>query len=221
MNKTRGLIILGVLLVLPVIWVLVWKKGEYSYQKLPVLGETGLDGDTIPFVIGDFEFTDQNGQAVTKETLRGKVYVANFFFTSCPDVCPLMNTNLSIVVDKYRQNPYVMFLSHSVDPATDSVNVLKDYANRFKADNKQWLFVTGPKSELYRVAQEDYRVTATTGKNPVDFIHSEKLVLIDKDFRIRGYFDGLDFNETKELMDAIRILLKEYADESKESNSGR
>lgn len=221
MNKTRGIIFLSLILILPVLWVLFWKKGEYSYQKLPVLGETSLNGDTIPFVIGDFEFTDQLGQKVTKENFKGKVYVANFFFTSCPDVCPMMNTNLSIVVDKYRQNPHVMFLSHTVDPETDSVNVLYDYARRFKTDHKQWLFVTGPKDEIYRMAQEDYRVTATTGKKDIDFIHSEKLVLIDKNFRIRGYFDGLDFNEVKELMDAIRILLKEYADEESKSNTGK
>lgn len=221
MNKTRGIIILSIILIVPVLWVLFWKKGEYSYQKLPVLGETSLNGDTIPFVIGDFEFTDQNGQKVTKESLKGKVYVANFFFTSCPDVCPLMNTNLSIVVDKYQKNPHVMFLSHTVDPGTDSVSVLKEYARKFKADDEQWLFVTGSKNDIYRMAQEEYRVTATTGKKDIDFIHSEKLVLIDKDFRIRGYFDGLDFNETKELMDAIRILLKEYSDENSKSASGK
>jgi protein SCO1/2 len=213
MNKTRGMIILLVLIVIPALWVMLWKKGEYQYNKLPVLGEIGLTGDTIPFTISNFELLDQNGDTVSFQTVEDKVYVANFFFTSCPDICPKMNTNLSIVVDKFQSNPAVVFISHTVDPETDSVAVLKDYARRFKADANKWHFVTGKKSIIYDKALHDYRVNATTGAEETDFIHSEKLILIDKDKRIRGYYDGLDFNEVKELMDAIRILLKEYADE--------
>ena len=213
MNKKRGIAILVILLVIPVLWVLIWKKGTYTYEKLPVLGEIGLTGDTLPFVISDFSFIDQNGDTISYESLEDKVYVANFFFTSCPDVCPKMNTNLSIVVDKFQSNPSVVFISHTVDPETDSVAVLQDYARRFKADATKWHFVTGEKSVIYDKALHDYRVNAVTGDEPVNFIHSEKLVLLDKDKRIRGYYDGLDFNEVKELMDAIKILLKEYADE--------
>jgi protein SCO1/2 len=217
MNKLRGIIILSLLLVLPILWVFLWKSGDYKYEKLPLYGDIELTGDTVPFVISDFSFIDQSGDSITSENFNGKIYLANFIFTTCPDICPKVTNNLMVVYDKFKDNPFIEFISHTVHPEHDSVPVLAAWAKKMGIDNDRWHFVTGKKSDLYRIAQEDYRVTATKGRGPKDFIHSEMIVLIDKEKHIRGYYQGQDFKEIRRLIDGVRVLLKEYCDKGKRS----
>jgi protein SCO1/2 len=211
-KKNWGRVVLILFLVVPTLWLLLWKNSTHTYERLPVLGEVELNGDTTPFVIRDFKLVNQEGDSVSKSDYLGKVYVANFFFASCPEVCPAMNSNLRLVVDEYRGNESVQFLSHSVDPYRDTVEVLKKYSKRFNAQAGVWNFVTGSKREIYDLAENYYRVNATRGSKPADFIHSEKLVLVDGKSRIRGYFESSEAEEIERLIDAIKILLKERRD---------
>ena len=212
--KKQGLkyFILATVLLGPLVWGLFWKLGKVSYYKLPVMGTVEMTGDTTPFLIPDFKFVDQNNDTITQKTFEGKIYVANFFFASCPDVCPKMNRNLHVVYDKFKNHPDVLFLSHTVHPEHDSVPVLAEYAKKMQADAHKWHFVTGRKKDIYELAENSYKAVAVQGDKPATFIHSEKLVLIDKEKHIRGIFDSQDFNEVKNLEDAIVILLKEYRD---------
>jgi protein SCO1 len=168
-----------------------------------------MSGDTIPFVIPDFNFTNQYGKEISNKDFDDKIYVANFFFATCPDVCPEMNNNLTIVYDKFKSHDNVMILSHTVHPEHDSVAVLAAYAKKLGVNDNKWYFVTGSKTALYRMAEYEYRITATKGSGPKDFIHSEMLVLIDADKHIRGYYNGRDFKEIQRLNDGIKVMLKE------------
>ncbi len=210
--KKYGFYLVFALLLLPVIWIGILKKGQIVSQKLPVFGERFYDtkiGDTVFHTISDFSFTDQTGAKISQDDFKGKIYVANFFFASCPDVCPAMMTNLQFVYNKFKDAPDVRFLSHTVDPARDSVRVLAQYGANLGAKPGQWYFVTGSKEALYMAAEHDYLLAAVTTDIKTAFIHSDKIVLIDKDRRIRGIYDGLNFNEMRQLNDDIKALLSE------------
>lgn len=209
MGSGRSRIYLILLILVPVIWVLIWKQGQHSHSTLPVYGDIEMNGDTIPYIIPSFSFTDQNGSVVTEKNFDNTIYVANFFFATCPDVCPEMNQNMSMVYDKFKEYPDVKFISHTVHPEHDSVAILKDYSDKLNAEAGKWYFVTGKKSEIYNLAENFYRVTATKGSKPADFIHSELLVLIDEKKQVRGYYESRDFDQIKKLMDGIKVLLKE------------
>ena len=211
-NKLRGKILLALFLVVPIVWVLLWKSGKHNYSSLPVYGSVEMTGDTIPFVIPEFSFINQYGQVISDKDFKDKIYVANFFFATCPDVCPEMNNNLTVVYDKFKNHDNVMLLSHTVHPEHDSVAVLAAYAKKLNVTDNKWQFVTGNKAALYRMAEYEYRLTATKGSGPKDFIHSEMLVLIDTDKHIRGYYNGRDFKEIQKLNDGIKVLLKEERD---------
>ncbi len=208
MKKNTGTIILIVLLAIPIIWVILWKKSEFKYTELPIYSSVEF-GDTIPFTIDTFTLYDQRGLPFTRDSIGDRVYVANFFFTSCPDVCPEMNSNVKILADKFKDNTGVIFLSHSVDPYRDTVEALKEYAADFGANPNQWHLLTGKKSTIYNLAMLNYRVAAVKEDSNA-FIHSEKLVLVDKDFRVRGYYEGRDYRDIKNLMEDIPFLIKEY-----------
>jgi protein SCO1/2 len=167
--------------------------------------------DTIFHTIQDFHFTNQDGKMVTQKDLEGSVYVTDFFFTTCHSICPVMSSQMERVYNKYKGNPEVKFLSHTVDPEIDSVPQLKAYALKHNADSKQWLFVTGDKKDLYEIARKSYFMDAQQGDGgPDDFIHTQNFALIDKDKRIRGYYDGIDSSDVDQLMKDIDLLLKEY-----------
>lgn len=167
--------------------------------------------DTTFHAARDFNFVNQDGKAVSQKDLEGSVYVTDFFFTTCHSICPIMSDQMERVYMKYKGNPEVKFLSHTVDPEIDTVEQLKAYALRHHADSKQWLFVTGEKKQLYDVARTDYFLDAEQGDGgPDDFIHTQNFALIDKDKRIRGYYDGTDSTDIDQLMKDIDLLLKEY-----------
>ncbi|MFL5763651.1 MAG: SCO family protein [Bacteroidia bacterium] len=180
--------------------------GEKVYEA-----KNGGGSDTIYHTIPDFSFTDQDGKTVTQKDLDGSVYVADFFFTTCHTICPIMSTQMERVAEKFKGNTEVKFLSHTVDPEIDTVEQLKAYALRHNADSRQWMFVTGDKKKLYEIARKGYLLSAGEGDGgPDDFIHTQNFALIDKDKRIRGYYDGTDSTDMNQLMKDIDLLLKEY-----------
>jgi len=189
-------------------------------KTLPILGpkqivNVGFDGgikaDTIFHTIRDFSFVDQDSNVVTNETFRDKIYVADFFFTSCPTICPIMKTQMLRVYEEYKDNPDVKLLSHSIDPEFDTVAVLHDFAERLGVTTDVWHFVTGVKDSIYSIGQESYMVTATSDPNePGGYLHSGAFLLIDKQRRIRGIYDGTKPDKVDKLMNDIAILLEEY-----------
>lgn len=195
------------------------KTDTPTEQKLPYLGEptyiTRTENgqtliDTVQHSIPPFRFTDQDGQTVTEKTVAGKIYVADFFFTTCPSICPIMTGNLKKVQDEFGDSNQLLILSHSIDPEYDSPEVLKKYAQEKAADTRFWKFLTGNKDTIYDLCENSYMAFAKTDKNaPGGYIHSGFLVLIDKDRHIRGAYDGTEEGKTEELIRDIRILLKE------------
>lgn len=187
----------------PIRYLAIYGPKEYESKNGKV--------DTAYHTIQDFNFTNQDGKNVTQKDLDGSVYVADFFFTTCHSICPVMSNKLEKVYTQYKGNPEVKFISHTVDPEVDSVSRLKDYALQHNADSKQWLFVTGDKKQLYNIARTGYFLDAQQGNGGADdFIHTQNMALIDKDKRIRGYYDGTDSVEMAQLGKDIELLLKEY-----------
>jgi len=182
-------------------------------KPLPIFGQrTVEDGDTVYHVIKPFAFTNQDGATVTNETFKDKIYVADFFFTSCRTICPIMKTQMLRVYEKIQSDPEVLLLSHTIDPEYDTVALLHDYAERLGVKSDKWHFVTGPKDAIYEIAQTSYFATAMEDRTEPDgFIHSGAFLLIDKDKRIRGKYDGTREEDVNRLLDDIKRLEKEYA----------
>lgn len=163
-----------------------------------------------PHRIADFKLINQLGDTITLKNLEGKIYVADFFFTTCPTICPKMSDQMYRVYQKYKDNPDVLILSHTVMPEVDSVPVLKAYAEKYGADANKWIFLTGPKEEIYQLARKSYFAVITEGDGGVsDFIHTENFILVDKQKRIRGFYDGTSKEDVDRLIKEISYLLKE------------
>ncbi|MFM9944573.1 MAG: SCO family protein, partial [Bacteroidia bacterium] len=212
MKQYLKVLIIGTILIGPLAWGLLWKYSKTSYKKLPVMGTVEMTGDTTPYVVPNFSFISQSGDTITQKNFENKIYVANFFFATCPDVCPKMNRNLHLVYEKFKKDPKIKFISHTVHPEHDSVEVLAEYAKKLKVDNTKWYFVTGRKKEIYEIAAEGYKAITVEGDKPAKFIHSEKLILVDKEKHIRGIYDSQDYKDVLRLQDDIIIVLKEYDD---------
>ncbi|HZI24377.1 MAG TPA: SCO family protein [Chryseolinea sp.] len=180
---------------------------------LPIFGERDVVGtDTVYHTIGDFKFIDQDSNAVTHETFKDKIYVADFFFTSCRTICPMMKTQMLRVYDSIESDPEVMLLSHTIDPEYDTVRLLREFADRLGVNSSKWHFVTGDKEEIYKIAQTSYFATALEDKTAPDgFIHSGAFLLIDKQRRIRGKYDGTKEAEVNRLLEDIQKLKREDA----------
>ena len=183
--------------------------GEKRVVEREVNGQTVQD--TVYHTIAHFEFVDQDSAKVTPDTFEGKVYVADFFFTSCPTICPVMKREMLRVYGAYEQNDEVMILSHSIDPDHDTVAVLRNYAERLGAKSSKWRFVTGDKDAIYEHAFSSYKVEASESPlAPGGFLHSGAFLLIDKEARIRGVYDGTEPDQVNDLIADIPKLLKEY-----------
>jgi protein SCO1 len=181
-------------------------------RKLPVYGNKYLENkDTVFHKVPAFTFINQDSAVVTDKNFDGSVYVADFFFTTCQSICPVMSTQMQKVAEAFKGNEHVKFISHTVDPETDSVAQLKEYAIQHQADSKQWAFVTGDKKALYDIARLGYLLDAHEGDGgPDDFIHTQNFALIDKEKRIRGFYDGTNTEEIEQLIKDIHLLLAEY-----------
>ena len=182
-------------------------------EGLKIYGRTEItdDGDTIYHKIADYKFVDQDSNFVTPETFKHKIYIADFFFTSCPTICPKMKTQLLRVYEKYQNNPEVGILSHSIDPTHDTVAVLHEFAERLGVSSDKWHFITGDKEDIFKIGQTSYMVSANEDPNePGGYIHSGAFILVDKERRVRGLYDGTLPEAVDKLMNDIDILLKEY-----------
>lgn len=176
--------------------------------------------DTLYHTIQPFVLINQYGDTITEKEYEGKIYVADFFFTTCQSICPKMTSQLYRVQEKFLKNDSVLLLSHTVDPEHDSVPVLARYAVQTHARPSKWNFVTGDKKHLYDLARQGYLITAMEGNGgPEDFIHSETFVLVDKERRIRGFYDGTSTVEVNKLIDDIKVLIAEYYMESQKEKS--
>lgn len=163
--------------------------------------------------IADFSLINQNGQTVTQEDYRDKIYVADFFFTTCPTICPIMTKNMANIQNEILADDEVLLLSHSVTPDIDSVAQLKKYALEKGVLDKKWNLVTGDKKQIYELARKSYLAVKTDGDGgPYDMIHTENFILVDKERRIRGTYDGTNPEEIQELLEDLRILKASYQD---------
>lgn len=180
--------------------------------KLPIYGNTIYEeGDTIFHTIQDFLLVDQDSATVTNSTFEGKVYVADFFFTSCPTICPTMKTQLLRVYDAFEANDQVAILSHTIDPAYDTVPLLHAYANQLGVKSTKWKFVTGDQDYIYELGETSYMVVADEDSEAAGgYIHSGAFILVDKDRRIRGVYDGTKEDQVDVLLNDINLLLREY-----------
>lgn len=199
--------------------IFIWDPmGKKPVQQLPFLGKCSydtvrLDGqymlDTIHHTVHNFSFTDQTGRTITEEDFKGKIYVADFFFTTCQSICPIMTNQMKRVVETYRNTPSVLFLSHTVFPEHDSVNVLAEYAKSHNADPSRWHFVTGKKKELYDMARKSYLISADSGDGGKgDFVHTQIFALVDVNRHVRGFYNGTDSLDVNKLIADIDRLLK-------------
>lgn len=159
--------------------------------------------------IQDFSMLNQNGDTIGIEDYRDKIFVTDFFFTTCPSICPIMTDNLLRIQEEFRSDTLIKLLSYSVTPEIDSVAQLKKYSLEKGVDDSKWNLLTGNKEEIYKLARKSYLVVEEA-EDPHQMIHTENFVLIDPERRIRGYYDGTDDEEIEQLIKDIRFLKKDY-----------
>ena len=158
----------------------------------------------------DFHLIDQAGDSVSLATVKGKVIVADFFFTTCGSICPKMSTQLVRVQDEFKEDDRVMLLSHSVTPEIDSVARLREYGDLYKVDHKRWRLLTGDRAQIYKLARQSYFAATTEGDGGMDdFVHTENFVLVDPQLRIRGFYDGTSSKDVDRLIGDMGKLLRE------------
>lgn len=164
--------------------------------------------DTVYHQVKDFTLTNQLGEKVSLYDIENRIVVVDFFFTSCPTICPTLTRNLKMVQEAYnKHDTLIQILSLTVDPERDTAQKLKAYADKYSIDPKNWWLLTGDKKEIYDLARYEFFVNAVQGDGgPDDFIHTEKFVVIDKDRYIRGYYNGLDTNDVRRMVNDIAVL---------------
>ena len=211
----------AVLGVLSVIIVILFYNALKPEERLPIyqpnMVTATLVDSSMQYVrkyhsIADFKLINQNGDTITQNTYADKIYVADFFFTTCPSICPVMTANLAEVQDEFKDDNEVLLLSHSVTPEIDSVAQLKKYAVEKGVIDQKWNLVTGDKKQIYELARKSYMAVMDDGDGGAyDMIHTENFMLIDKERRIRGYYDGTNKEEVEKLIRDIEILKSTYS----------
>ena len=184
---------------------------QNSVQDLPYYGKeyTLSDSKQNRFTVGDFAFKNESGSISDLDSMKGKVWVANYFFSYCKTICPIIMPNLEKVQKAFPKETNFKMISFTVDPERDSVTRLATYSKELGIDVSQWHLVTGEKKILYRYARNELFLTATDGDGgPDDFIHSDKIALIDREGHIRGYYDGTNSKDIQQLITDIRKILK-------------
>ena len=189
-------------------------------ETLPIYSPSMVSKDlveeNIQFIkkyhkIKDFSMKNQNGETITQEFYNDKIYVADFFFTTCPTICPIMTENMGYIQEKIKNDSDILLLSFSVTPEIDSVEQLKKYALEKNVIDSKWNLVTGNKKDIYNLARTSYLVAKTNGDGgKYDMIHTENFVLVDKEKRIRGFYDGTNSKEMDQLLNDIKILKNSY-----------
>ena len=164
-------------------------------------------------VINNFSLTNQNGKLITQEFYENKIYVADFFFTTCPDICPIMTENMGYLQKELKNQTDILLVSFSVTPEVDSVDKLRVYADLKGVDDSKWNLFTGDKKDIYELARKSFLVAKNDGDGgKYDMIHTENFVLIDKENRIRGFYDGTNEVEMNKLLKDVKILQNSYLD---------
>lgn len=220
-NAQKVGILIGIL-VIPALIFLFLKFFGQNYYSLPYLfpkiddygNPVVKNGDTLFHQVPKFELIDQDNNKFTSADTDGKIYVADFFFTRCGTICPKLSKSLVRVQEVYQNNSDVLIVSHTVDPEHDKGEVLKKYAANYKAEKGKWFFVTSDKENLYKLIIEGYKLPVSDASmlnKPEDaFVHSEKMLLIDKDGFIRGIYDGTNKADVDRLITEIDILLGSF-----------
>ncbi len=211
----KPLTVLSIIIVPTFIYYLITPKHP-TFIHLPVYGPKTVNtkGDTLYHSLPDFEFTSQEGKKFTSKELEGKIFVADFFFTHCPGICPKLSAQMYRIEDRYKALRELQLVSFSVDPERDSVATLAEYGKKFFANPEKWKLLTGEKKKLYDLARNGFLLSVDKGDGgPDDFIHSDQLVLVDKEKKIRGYYDGTNDKEVDNLMNEIKVLLLEDTNE--------
>ncbi len=161
--------------------------------------------------IADFKLINQNGDTISQADYADKIYIADFFFTTCPTICPVMTANMADIQQIIKGDDEVMLLSHSVTPEIDSVPQLKKYALEKGVIDAKWNLVTGDKKQIYELARKSYLAVLTDGDGgPYDMIHTENFILVDKERRIRGFYDGTSSDEVAQLLEDLKVLKSSY-----------
>ena len=216
--KRYGLLIVF-FIVFSVVAISSFNYVQTQEKKLPIYSPSMVSDELVEedlrYVkkyhrISDFSLLNQNGNNVTQEDYKNKIYVADFFFTTCPDICPIMTGNM-LYLQENLEDMNVMLASFSVTPKIDTVEVLKEYSTLKGVDDSRWNLMTGDKKQIYDLARKSYLVAKAIpdGKNH-GMIHTENFVLVDRDKRIRGYYDGTNIEDMDKLLDDIQILIKSY-----------
>jgi protein SCO1/2 len=195
-----------------IVFVFLVVLGCQQEKKLPFLGpkEIGKQGDTLYHKIPDFKFLNQDSLWISQKDMAGKIYVADFFFTTCPTICPKMKTQLLRIYDKFAEDDRVRILSHTIDPEYDGARVLNEYAKKLNITSPRWNLVTGKKADIYRLGEKSYMVTAQEDANEVGgFVHSGAFILVDQNRHVRGIYDGTKEEDVNHLIEDMTLLLKE------------
>ena len=186
-------------------------SGCQPEKPLPVLGnKKKVDGVEVDHTIPDFSFTNQLGNTVTNKDFEDKIYVADFFFTTCPTICPTVMSQMLRIYDKYEDNPQVGLLSHTLDPKIDSIEVLRNYGENLEISAPKWHLVTGTKKEIHEIVDDYMNIVIDDPQAPGGINHTGKIILVDKQRKIRSFADGTDSDEVDQLLIDIDRLLKEY-----------
>jgi len=207
------LFVLSVIIISIIYSILKPERVLKVYQ--PDMVEVELVDSTVQHIrkyhkISDFHLLNQNGKQITQSDYENKIYVADFFFTTCQTICPIMTGHMKKIQEELKDDPEVLLLSHTVIPETDSVLQLKKYAISKGVDDTKWNLVTGDKKHIYELARKSYLVAKTEGDGgPYDMIHTENFVLVDTKKRIRGFYDGTNEKEIERLLEDIVVLKKE------------
>lgn len=219
----KGIIISSIIMIIGIIITFTITKNFVDRKVLPIVQPkdvpsemmtSDLAGKALGHKIGAFDFLNQYGESVTLDDVKGKVFIAEYFFTTCRSICPIMNEEMQRVQERYKGNEDVKILSFTVDPEVDDVEAMKVYADEHHAVKGQWQFLTGDKDSLYNLARTSFFVlkpaeARNLGDAGSDFIHTNNFVLVDKELRIRGYYDGTNTEEVSTLLDDIEVLLNE------------
>lgn len=216
--KLFGLVLLG----LSAIIIYLFYNALQPEKLLPVYQPSMVDKSLVDstlyykkkyHTIADFKLVNQNGDTITQANYKDKIYVADFFFTTCPTICPIMTKNMAEIQDAILNDPEIMLLSHSVTPVIDSVPQLKKYALEKGVVDSKWNLVTGDKKQIYELARKSYLAVKNDGDGgPYDMIHTENFILVDKEKRIRGFYDGTNPEDVDKLLADIKILKKSYSE---------
>ncbi len=208
------------LLVLSGIIITLFYNALKPKPKLPIYQPAMVNSELVDstlqhvkkyHTIGNFTLVNQNGDTITQENYKDKIYIADFFFTTCPTICPIMTDNMVIIQEAIKNDDEVLLLSHTVTPEIDSVAQLKKYALEKGVIDEKWNLVTGNKKHIYNLARKSYLVAKDDGDGgPYDMIHTENFVLVDKKRRIRGFYDGTNTEDIERLLSDLKILKQEY-----------